>query len=400
MAAERQIILFVAGADEWYGSDYVLYETVRALRGSEFDAIVLVPNDQSSELAADLRLSGRLRAMGTEVHELPLTVLRRRYMTPVGALSLYIRSRGALRAATGVVGDRRVALVHSHTAAVTTGGALARALGVPHLWHVSEMVETPSIARRLIARNVARGSDLVIAVSHAVRDHLLATQPAAAAKTRVIYNGIDVNRFSAARGGEARDATSPRFVVGMIGRVGTWKGQELFLDAARLVHREMPEVQFVMAGGVLDGNVRALDALRARAAAAGMESVVRIQEYCPDTAALLATMDLFVQPSLRPDPLPTTVLEAMASALPVVATAHGGAPEMVQDGITGLLTPPGDAAAMAQAIVGLLRDPDRRARMGRAARTRVEAEFSPALFSASYLNAYRELASAQRRRGS
>jgi len=88
MSDKRSTILFVHGADEWYGSDYVLYETVRALEGTEFDAVVLVPDDVMSELPFEMRLSGRLRALGVPVHSVPLTVLRRRYMTPTGMAAL------------------------------------------------------------------------------------------------------------------------------------------------------------------------------------------------------------------------------------------------------------------------------------------------------------------------
>ena len=184
----------------------------------------------------------------------------------------------------------------------------------------------------------------------------------------------------------------------MIGRVGTWKGQELLLQAARTVCSVVPYVHVVLAGGVLEGNFAALDKLRALASEYGIADRVTIQEYCADTPALLRSFDVFVQPSLRPDPLPTTILEAMASGLPVIATEHGGAPEMVSDGVTGLLTTPGDADAMARAIICLLHDPEARLKMGKAGYERVRRDFSFSAFSAAYLECYRELAAARKTR--
>lgn len=394
MADKRATILFVHGADEWYGSDYVLYETARSLEGTEFDAIVLVPDDITSELAPEQRLSGRLRARGVTVHSLPLAVLRRRYMTPWGVARLALRAPAAVRAALKVIGQRSIALVHSHTATVLTGADLAQRMGVPHLWHVSEIVERPRLIRTALAGKIVRSSDKVIAVSHAVRDHILATQPAAGSKIDVIYNGVDAARF-AFDSPLVNDDMRP-LVIGMIGRVGTWKGQELLLRAAQIVCRELPDTRFVLAGGVLDGNVAALEQLRSLAQSYGISENVTIQDYCADTPELLQRVDVFVQPSLRPDPLPTTVLEAMASGRPVVATAHGGAPEMVEVGVTGLLTPPGDVGAMARAIITLLREPAMRMRMGNAGRERVLREFSPEAFSAAYVRTYRELVSARR----
>lgn len=394
----RRTILFVHGSDEWYGSDYVLYELVRSLEGSEFDAVVVVPDDILSELPPEERLSGRLRAVGVAVHTLPLTVLRRRYMTPLGAARLTMRARASVRAVLGAVGGHNIALVHSHTASVLTGGSVARAMGVPHLWHVSEIVDRPRLVRAALARRIIRSSDRVIAVSHAVRNHILGTQPDAASKVDVIHNGIDVGRFGSMSSVACRAASAgDGAVVGMIGRVGTWKGQELLLRAAGLVCRELPDTRFVLVGGVLDGRLSALDELNVLAREYGVADRVTIQQYCTDTPALLRAIDVFVQPSLRPDPLPTTVLEAMASGAPVVATAHGGAPEMVVHGVTGLLTQPGDAVAMAEAIITLLRDPSLRSRMGAAGRERVAREFSPAAFSAAYLRVYRELVGAPRK---
>ncbi|HSU97377.1 MAG TPA: glycosyltransferase family 4 protein, partial [Gemmatimonadaceae bacterium] len=373
MSGKPCTILFVHGADEWYGSDYVLYEAVRALKGTEFDAMVLVPDDVTSELPAAMRLSGRLRALGVPVRSVPLTVLRRRYMTPNGIARLLGSGRSSLRAALDAIGDRHIAMVHSHTATVLTGARVARALHVPHLWHVSEIVERPRAVRAWLSRKVVRSADRVVTVSNAVRDHILETQPAAGSKVSVVYNCIDAARFTESScTGRRRTGPDDRpLIVGMIGRVGTWKGQELLIAAARTVCSVVPNARFVLAGGVLEGNLAALDNLRSLASAYGISDRVTIQEYCTDTPALLRSFDVFVQPSLRPDPLPTTILEAMASGLPVVATDHGGAPEMVSNGVNGLLSIPGDADAMARAIISLLHDPEARMNMGKAGYDRV-----------------------------
>lgn len=386
-------ILFVHAADEMYGSDAVLLTTVAALAGTEFRARVIVPDDVVSELAPAVRLSGRLAAAGVPVTRMPLAVMRRRYFTPSGGVRLQRLRRASARAVVDAVRGDDVALVHSHTAAVLTGAGVARRLGIPHVWHVSEIVDRPALVRRFIARTVTRSADRVVCVSHAVRDHLLATEPWAAPRCEVIYNGIDPAPFRAADGASVRAelGAAGRPIVGMIGRLGTWKGEELLLEAARRVVRRVPDALFVVVGGVLQGELARLDVLRAAARAMGLERHVVVQGYRTDVAALLAAFDVFVQPSLRPDPFPTTVLEAMASARPVVATAHGGPCEMVVDGVTGVLTRPGDPDDLAAGIGSLLRDPPRRTAMGLAGRERVEREMSLDAFSARYLALYRSL---------
>src|SRR6185437_9602735 len=144
-------------------------------------------DDVSSELPPELRLSGRLRALGVPVYSVPLTVLRRRYMTPTGFARLLRQAPASLRAAMVAISNRNVAMVHSHTATVLTGARVAGELGVPHVWHVSEIVERPRAVRRWLSRKVVASSDRVVAVSNAVRNHLLDTQPGAASKLSVIY---------------------------------------------------------------------------------------------------------------------------------------------------------------------------------------------------------------------
>jgi glycosyltransferase involved in cell wall biosynthesis len=381
-----------------YGSDAVLLAIVRGLQGTEFEPFVVLPNDVHSELPESTRLSGRLRAMKVPVASIPLAVLRRKYFNPSGALEMWRRLDSSTQAVLDLVCDRDIALVHSHTAAVFTGAECARRLGVPHVWHVSEMVERPRFVRRLITRTIARRSDWITAVSKAVREHLVATQPSIADRVDVIYNGIDVAPF--ARGNRDRIrhelGAGDRPVIGMIGRLGTWKGQELLIEAAQGVLAQRPDALFLLVGGVFDGQTHHFDVIRKAAADRGVAEQVVVHGFREDIADILAALDIFVQPSLRPDPFPTTVLEAMASGKPVIAADHGGPREMVIHGETGLLIPPGDATALADAILQIIENDVFRRRAGEAGRRRVAQEFSMQAFDRRYLELYRHYANARR----
>jgi glycosyltransferase involved in cell wall biosynthesis len=395
---KKRTILFVHAADEMYGSDAVLLSIVRALHGTEFEPFVVLPNDVHSEIPESARLSGRLRAMKVPVASIPLAVLRRKYFNPAGALEMWRRLESSTQAVLDLICDRDVAVVHSHTSAVLTGAECARRLGVPHVWHVSEIVERPRVVRRFISRMVARRADWVAAVSRAVRGHLIETQPGAADKVDVIYNGIDVRPFSRGDRDRVRRelGAGERPVIGMIGRLGTWKGQELLIEAARHVIERRPDALFLLVGGVYDGQAHHFDLIRKAAADQGVSRQVIVHGFREDVADILAAIDIFVQPSLRPDPFPTTVLEAMASGKPVVATDHGGPREMIVHGETGLLTPPGNAAAMAEAILQILDNDVFRRRAGEAGRRRVVQEFSMQAFDRRYLELYRHYANARR----
>ena len=389
----RRLILFVHGSDEWYGSDIVLFDIIQALKGSEFDAHVVVPDDIESELSAETRLSGRLRSIGVPVTTTALAVMRRRYMTPAGVVSVARRARSSVESVLQSVDRQEIALVHSHTATVLTGALIAARLGVPHVWHVSEIVERPRLVRYLLAKAIARSADRVVAVSEAVSEHLSATAPAIGRKCDVIFNSLDPTRFLAntACSSRARLGLSDGPVVGMIGRVGTMKGQEILLRAAPSVLRDHPTTTFLLVGGVLHNRTTDLDRLTALARRLGVEQHVRIMGFDSDVPGILQAMDVVVQPSVRPESFGMTVLEAMAAAKPVVAAAHGGVLEIVRDGETGLLVVPGDPDGLARAISTLLASTALRERMGAAGRERVLSHFSTTSFRDGYLRTYRQV---------
>jgi glycosyltransferase involved in cell wall biosynthesis len=391
VSSRRRGILFLHGADEWYGSDVVLHDIVRGLEGSEFDPYVVVPDDIVSELPEQVRLSGRLREIGVPVVSLPLAVLRRKYMTPGGMTGVGLRLRTSPGRVLRTVDAGTIDIVHSHTATVLTGALVAAKLQVPHVWHVSEIVEHPRIMRFMLAHGIAHSADRIVAVSGAVRDHLAATVPTIQSKCTVIFNAVDTDRF----GGIAVDEARARLglegttVVGMIGRVGTMKGQEILLAAAPAVLRAHPRTTFLLVGGVLHNHTADIDKLAALATSLGVQHSVRILGYNADVATVLAAMDVVVQPSVRPESFGMTVIEAMACGKPVVAAAHGGALETVCDGVTGVLVPPRDSVALATALNTLLADPALRVRMGRAGQQRARVMFSKPAFEDAYLRLYR-----------
>ena len=155
-------------------------------------------------------------------------------------------------------------------------------------------------------------------------------------------------------------------VVGCLGLLTPWKGQEVLLEAVARMPRG---VVLELAGGRFPKDAGHVERLEARAARPDLAGRVRFLGPVSDVDALLARWTVVVSPSVEPDPAPLVVLEAMAVGRPVVATAHGGPPEYL--GEAGVLVPPGDAAALADAVVELLGDPQRRAQAGVAGRQRV-----------------------------
>jgi sugar transferase (PEP-CTERM/EpsH1 system associated) len=290
------------------------------------------------------------------------------------------------------------AIVHTRNLAALEATVPARAAGVPvrihgeHGWDTSDPAGRSRkyrIVRRLYRPFVSHYVALSGHLEHYLRDAV------GVAGTRVsrICNGVDSARFSPSGSGRRRLPGSPfdashHLVIGTVGRLQAIKDQiTLARGFARLCHRDSPvasEARLMIVG---DGPLRAeLDAEIARL---GIGDRVWLAGERADVPDVMRAMDVFVLPS-RAEGISNTVLEAMASGLPVVATAVGGNPELVEHGRTGLLVPPSDAQALCDALAHYLACPERRHRHGSAGRRRVEAEFSIERMVADYESLYRD----------
>jgi glycosyltransferase involved in cell wall biosynthesis len=382
-------ILFIHANDELYGSDLILASLVRTLDRGRFTPSVVL----SSDIETDRLLSRELAEAGIPVRRMRLAVLRRKYFTLWG-LALYgVRFAISTLRLAALMRRERVDLVHSHTAAVIPGAVAAQLAGKKHVWHVSEIITRPRALNRLLRWLVHGLSDRVVSISHAVQENI-APGHEGNGRFVVIHNGLDPNPFASGTGARIRSQfgiAAGRPLVGMIGRVGSWKGQEILCEAAALVAQRRPDAMFLLVGGVHDNQTQRLDALRARVTALDIEEHVRISDFRRDIPDVMAALDLYVHPTTEPEPFGMTVLEAMAAGKAVIAADHGGPREIIVPGETGLLVRPRDPRALADAILEVLAEPERRHAMGEAGRRRAATDFSLDTFVARYDALYSEL---------
>lgn len=222
-----------------------------------------------------------------------------------------------------------------------------------------------------------------LAVSEAVRQVMLDSGIAADA-VQTVHSGVDLRRIDAIREASHVFPDGTR-VIGTVGHLSAHKGHRYLLRAMRDVYQIERQARLVIVG---EGKLRA--DLEAEAAALGLGDVVCFAGFRHDVLALIRGFEIFAFPSTQ-EALGTSILDAMALCKPVVATLAGGIPETVQDGITGLLVPPSDPRALAEALCTMLQRPERARRFGEAGRRHVEKHFTAERTGAATLRVYRDV---------
>jgi len=365
------------------GMEYGVVKLVNRLDRARFRSMIVCMRHQRDEVKA--LLSG-------EVSVFEMRKQSGRNWRVIGRLAALFRTE-------------QVDIVHSHNWSTflyaVVAARLARVPIVVHGEHGKD--DTLRHPRRLLgARVLAKGVDCVCAVSRDLAEEVVRDWRVPLDRVRWIPNGVDLEAF----GGDARSETlrgelglAPGDLVVMnTGGFRAIKDHATLLRAFALVNRAEPRARLLLIGqGSADDPRAGLD----RAAAAlGVGEAVRFAGVRTDIPRLLRTCDVYVNSS-RYEGMSNTILEAMASARPVVATAVGGSPDLVGDGVTGFLVPAGEPEPMARRILELLNDGALRERMGTAGRARMEAVHSMPGMVRAYAALYGELAArlTKRKRG-
>ncbi len=327
--------------------------------------------------------------LGTALRERGVPVTMLRYKSDASFAKL--RGLTTLWDILRLIRERQVGILHTHEFFMNILGLVAsRLTGVPLVATVhGKNYYADRFRRRLAYRLVGRLADQMIAVSEDVRRFLAGRLGIAPDRIRVVPNGVPLEeeppqeRVSALRD-SLRLGRDSR-VVGTVGSLYPVKGHRYLIDAAPRVVLRFPHAVFLIVGR---GGLQ--EELEAQAHRVGVAPRLRFLGHRDDVRHLLAICDVFVLPSLS-EGMPLALLEAMAAGVPVVATRVGGVSEVMEDGKTGLLVPPGDSHALAESIVTLLDNRTLAREIGESARNVVASRFSLTGALEAYQEIYTEL---------
>lgn len=353
-----KLVVFISHSAQLTGAPLLLWEIARRLDRSRFTPHFLLPEDGP--------LVAKFLAIGDTTIE-PLYPDELRYWREVKRVGRRLK----------FLRDRSPALVYANTIHPAKWLVYAKMLGIPTITHVHELsmgFATLNAQEHWMVRNC---STRFIAVSDAVRNHLVYSQRVDPSRVDVVRAGIDVQRFSS-----RIDASSLRkelglegaFVVGTVGRVTPMKGSDILLRLARGV-AECPQsgkpITFLVVATTDDSE--AFTKFMSDREQLKLEKSVIVVKNVPDVLPYYGLMDAYVS-TAREDPFPLVIMEAMASGKPIIAFAVGGIPEALGSGC-GILVENMDIARMQRELLDLASNPDRCRSLGQSARERVAKEF-------------------------
>lgn len=391
MSSHKINVLYLSHSAQLYGAEQSLLQLLKGLDRDRFSPVVVLPQEgplkqRIADLSIPIEIVPSIRGWLTR-REGIMRLLHHIGLIPFLARSVWTVAR--------LVHRYNIRLIHTNSLVLIDGALTARLSGIPHVWHAREMLVRESPHNFLFGPRSALSlvnhlADRIIAISNAVR--LCFEQAGDASKIIVVHNAVDLPALDTLDAGDSirRELDIPQGVpvVGEIANITPVKGYEDLVVAGAQVRQSIPNVRFMMVGGAPYASYKKRITMLINDY--GLGDCFVFTGFRPDVPEIISTLDLLVLPS-HYEPFGRALVEAMAAGKPVIGTNVGGIPEIIEDGVTGLLVPPGSPDDLAQAIITILQNPDMARRMGAAGCERAKARFSPERYATEIQKIYKEL---------
>ncbi|MGG5341710.1 glycosyltransferase family 4 protein [Enterococcus sp. AZ192] len=351
-------ILFIHSSAELYGSDRSLLNMIKHLDKKKYSCFVVLPTD--GKLREELE-----KIEGCSVSIYSYAVLRRKNLSFFGMLSYLKHTISSLYFFMKYINKSKIDIVYTNTSVVFSGAITAKLKRKKSIWHIREIISNP-VERKIISTIVNLFSDKIICNSNATLNSITDKK-----KGTVIHNVIDTDNIQI-----PSLKTSNKITIGMAGRINRWKGQKLFIDAANQILVDYPDVKFVIAGDTFSGEEYIKEELLEYVRKINRTEQILFLGLVNNMNDFYGSIDIFVLPSIKPEPFGLVILEAMARKIPVIATKHGGPLEIIQDDENGFLVDYENSEELVSKMNELITDEVRRKSLGEQGYLNQQTKFS------------------------
>jgi glycosyltransferase involved in cell wall biosynthesis len=360
---------------ELYGADRMLVKAIDAMQRKGIETTVFLPTYGpliSHLIQSDIR---------SRIVSFP--VLRKSAMSIPGALAAVSRAPYAIRSLRKLLSAYQPDVLYVNTITLPHWVAAGSSLGLRTICHVRELEDTvPGAVQKALVAPLRLASTL-IANSKATADHISRSAPSLAARTRVVHNGFEFPSVLPVT--TTRVPTKRRRVL-VVGRLSPRKGQDTAIEAVAQLTAEGWDLELTLVGSTFPGYEWYERHLRSTVHHRGLDARVLFSGFKQDVAPAYLAADIVLVPS-RIEPFGNVAVEALGVGKPVVVSRVGGLPEIVDDGVTGLICEPADSGRLASSLRRLLHDPAEAAAMGQRGAVDVRNRFGAARFRAEFIQA-------------
>jgi glycosyltransferase involved in cell wall biosynthesis len=367
-----KVLFFSTYASPESGASHALLQTIKRVQTVGIKPLVVIPD------SAD----GRAMFPQSKFEVIYLNMLRpRRTWNPVTQARYSLGFPATLSRLRQIIRQRNVDLVHFNEITDFIAGMAARSCAVPCVCHVRSDCP-PNPYRSLLLSTLRRTTDAIVVPSKSTAAWIASAEADLTARIRLVYDyAFDTSDYLSPQSGSTfrQELGIPRdeVLVVLVSKLVTHKGHLCFIQAAEKVLKNSRGVHFVIIGGPVPGREAEASAIRRLAERLSPAPSLRFVGPRLDLPAIYAASDVAVHCPVFPDTYPTVVLLPMLLGKAVIGSNIGGIPEQIEHNRTGILVPPDDPDALAHAIVGLLRDPTGRARLGSAAMSAIRSGLAP-----------------------
>jgi glycosyltransferase involved in cell wall biosynthesis len=369
-------ILYIHQSAELYGSDKTILMFITSLDKEKYKSVVILPFDGP--------LKREFEKNNIEVVIAPVLKLYRKMLTLKGLLRFIKEYKSGLKTLEALHKKHHFDIVYSHTLAALIGIVFARKNNIKHLWHVQEIIAKPQLFNKGFVKLLSlKSNHVAVYDSKTTMEFWIEGNSTLKKKSEFVCNGLDVRQKPQTNAELVLQIRKDYFkvdknqlVIALVGRINSWKGQQLLLTSFHNIAHKHPETKLVFIGSAPPNQeffeIELLDKIKEY----DLENRVIIIPFQENIWNFWDSIDIAVVPSTEPEPFGMVAIEAMLSRKPVVAAKHGGLTETVLHLETGLLFEPNNAEALSSALEELILDSDKRTKFGESGHQRTIEYFS------------------------